>query len=44
MEVALEFAQGLFDFEKVFVVVLDLHGIGMGDGEVGVEEILEQFK
>jgi hypothetical protein len=40
LEVALEFAQGLFDFEKVFVVVLDLHGIGMGDGEVAVEEIL----
>ena len=39
LEVALEFAKGFFDFEEVFVVALDLRGIGPGDGEVGVEEI-----
>ena len=39
LEVALEFAKGFFDFEKVFVVALDLRGIGPVDGEVGVEEI-----
>ena len=39
LEVALEFAKGFFDFEKVFVVALDLCGIGPVDGEVGVEEI-----
>ena len=39
LEVALEFAKGFFDFEEVFVVALDLRGVGPGDGEVGVEEI-----
>jgi hypothetical protein len=39
LEVALELAKGFFDFEKVFVVALDLCGIGAVDGEVGVEEI-----
>ena len=39
LEVALEFTKGFFDFEKVFVVALDLCGIGPVDGEVGVEEI-----
>ena len=39
LEVALEFAEGFFDFEEVFVVALDLRGIGPVDGEVGVEEI-----
>ncbi len=39
LEVALEFAKCFFDFEKVFVVALDLRGIGPVDGEVGVEEI-----
>jgi hypothetical protein len=39
LEVALEFAKGFFDFEKVFVVALDLRSVGPGDGEVGVEEI-----
>jgi hypothetical protein len=39
LEVALEFAKGFFDFEEVFVVALNLRGIGPGDGEVGVEEI-----
>ena len=39
LEVALEFAKGFFDFEKVFVVALDLCCIGPDDGEVGVEEI-----
>ena len=39
LEVALEFAKGLFDFEQVFVVALDLRGIGSDDWEVGVEEI-----
>jgi len=38
-EVALEFAKGFFDFEKVFVMALDLRGIGPDDGEVGVKEI-----
>ena len=39
LEVTLEFAKGFFDFEKAFVVALDLRGIGPCDGEVGVEEI-----
>ena len=39
LEVALEFAEGFFDFEEVFVVALNLRGIGPGDGEVGMEEI-----
>jgi hypothetical protein len=39
LEVALEFTKGFFDFEKVFVVALDLRSVGPGDGEVGVEEI-----
>jgi hypothetical protein len=39
LEVALEFAKGFFDFEKVFVVALDLRGVGPVDGEVCVEEI-----
>lgn len=39
LEVAFEFAEGFFDFEEIFVVGLDLRGIGPGDGEVGVEEI-----
>ena len=39
LEVALEFTKGLFDFEKVFVVPLDLRGTCPCDGEVGVEEI-----
>lgn len=39
LEVALEFAEGFFDFEEVFVVALDLRGIGPVDGEVRVEEI-----
>ena len=39
LEVALEFAKGFFDFEKVFVVALDLRGVGPVDGEVGMEEI-----
>ena len=28
LEVALEFTKGLFDFEKVFVVALDVCGVG----------------
>ena len=39
LEVALEFAKGFFDFEKVFLVALDLRGVGAVYGEVGVEEI-----
>ena len=39
LEIAFEFAKGFFDFEEVFVVALDLRGIGPVDGEVGVEEI-----
>jgi hypothetical protein len=39
LEVALEFAKGFFDFEEVFVVALDLGGVGLLDGEVGVKEI-----
>ena len=39
LEVALEFAEGFFDFEEVFVVALDLGGVGPVDGEVGVKEI-----
>jgi hypothetical protein len=39
LEVALEFAKSFFDFEEVFVMALDLRGIGPVDGEVGVEEI-----
>jgi len=38
-EVAFEFAEGFFDFEEVFVVGLDLGGVGLVDGEVGVKEI-----
>ena len=33
LEVALEFAEGFFDFEEVFVVALNLRGIGLVDGE-----------
>ena len=33
LEVAFEFAKGFFDFEEVFVVALDLRGIGAGDAE-----------
>ena len=39
LEVALEFAKGLFDFEKVFVVPLDLRGTCPCDGEISVMEI-----
>jgi len=39
LEVALEFAEGFFNFEEVFVVALDLGGVGLIDGEVGVKEI-----
>ncbi len=39
LEVTLEFAEGFFNFEEVFVVALDLGGISPVDGEVGVEEI-----
>lgn len=39
LEVAFEFAEGFFDFEEVFVVALNLRGIGPVDGEIGVEEI-----
>jgi len=39
LEVAFEFAEGFFDFEEVFVVALDLGGVGLLDGEVGVKEI-----
>jgi hypothetical protein len=39
LEVALEFTKGFFDFEKVFVVALDLRGICPCDGEIGVGEI-----
>ena len=39
LEVALEFTKGLFDFEKVFVVPLDLRGTCPCDGKIGVGEI-----
>ena len=39
LEGALEFAKGFFDFEKVFVVALDLRGICPCYREIGVEEI-----
>jgi len=39
LEVALEFAKGFFDFERVFVMALDLRGVGPVDGEICVEEI-----
>jgi hypothetical protein len=38
-QAALEFAKGLLDFEKVFVVVLDAWSIGLRGGQVGVEKI-----
>ena len=34
LEVALEFAKGFFDFEEVFVVALELRGVGAGDGRL----------
>jgi hypothetical protein len=39
LEVALEFTKGFFDFEKVFVVPLELRGTCPCDVEIGVEEI-----
>lgn len=39
LEVALEFTKCFFDFDKVFVVALDLRGICPCDGEIGVGEI-----
>jgi len=38
-QVALEFAKGLLDFEKVFVVALDAGRIGLSGGQAGVEKI-----
>jgi hypothetical protein len=38
LEESIEFARGLFDFEKDLVVALDLRGIGPGGGEVGVSD------
>jgi len=40
LETALYLAKGSFNFKKVFEVSLDLRGIGPGDGEVGLEEML----
>jgi hypothetical protein len=39
LEVAREFTKGLFDFEKVFVVPLDLRGTCPCDREIGVGDI-----
>ena len=39
LEVALEFTKCFFDFDKVFVVALDLRGICPCDREIGVGDI-----